>query len=56
VLQVAVTTVRVLPLEEDKVPKDGAVKAGQGLALHVGTAADQLPLDLQVIELEPISV
>jgi hypothetical protein len=57
VLQVAVTAVRVLPLEEDKVPKDGAVKVGQALALHVGTAADHalaaLATPLQVIELKP---
>jgi len=57
VLQVAVTTVRVLPLKEDKMPKDGAVKEGQALALHVGTAADHalsaLATPLQVIELEP---
>ena len=33
-LQVTFTTVRVLPLEEDKVPKDGAVKEGQDLALQ----------------------
>ena len=56
-LQVAVTTVRVLPLKEDKVPKDDAVKEGQALALHVGTAADHalaaLTTPLQVIELEP---
>ena len=51
-LQVTFTTVRVLPLEEDKVPKDGVVKVGQALALHVGTA-DHAPLFLQVIELEP---
>ena len=56
-LQVAVTTVRVLPLEEDKVPKDGAVKVGQEFALHVGTAADHalaaLSTPLQVIKLGP---
>ena len=52
-LQVAVTTARVLPLEEDKVPKDGAVKEGQGLASQVGTAADHTLKALQVIELEP---
>ena len=53
----AVTTARVLPLEEDKVPKKGAVKEGQALALHVGTAADHalaaLAMPSQVIELEP---
>ena len=40
-LQVAVTTVRVLPLEEDKVPNDGAVKVGQvaGAAVVVTGAA-----------------
>jgi hypothetical protein len=57
VLQEAVKTVAVLPLEEDKVPNDGAVKVGQALALHVGTAADHaltaLATPLQVIELEP---
>ena len=52
-LQVAVTTVRVLPLEEDKVPNDGAVKVGQALALHVGTAADHALRALQIIEPEP---
>ena len=51
-LQVAVTTVRVLPLEEDKVPKDGAVKVGQALAVQVGTV-DHVLAALQVIELEP---
>jgi len=54
---VAATTVRVLPLEEDKMPKKGAVKEGQALALHVGTAADHalaaLTIPLQLIELEP---
>ncbi len=49
----AVTTARVLPLEEDKVPKDGAVKEEQGLALHVGTAADHALRALQVVEPEP---
>ena len=55
-LQAAVTTARVLPLEEDKVPNDGAVKVGQELALHVGTADHTLAAlatPLQVIELEP---
>jgi len=53
----AVTTARVLPLKEDKMPKKGAVKEGQALALHVGTAADHAlaapATPLQVIELEP---
>ena len=52
-LQVAVTTARVLPLEEDKVPNDGAVREGQGLASQVGTAADHALKALQVIELVP---
>jgi hypothetical protein len=56
VLQVAVTTTVVLPLEEDKVPKDGAVKEGQAFASHVGIASDQAPLDLQVVKLEPTRV
>ena len=59
-LQVAVTTVRVLPLEEDKVPKDGAVKIGQALALQVGDIDHALisleTTPMQVIELEPVSV
>ena len=55
-LQVDVTTVRVLPLEEDKVPNDGAINVGQALALHLGTADQELAAlttPLQVIELEP---
>jgi len=47
----------VLPLSAETVPKDGAVKEGQELAKHVGTAADHalaaLATPLQVIELEP---
>ena len=59
-LQVAVTTARVLPLEEDKVPRDGAVKVVQALAVQVGDIDHALmtleTTPLQVIELEPISV
>ena len=59
-LQVVVTTVRVLPFEEDKVPKDGAVKVGQALAVQVGDIDHALmtleTTPLQVIELEPVSV
>ena len=59
-LQVTFTTVRVLPLEEDKVPKDGAVKVGQALAVQVGVTDHALMIlettPLQVIELEPVSV
>jgi len=43
----------VLPLAAETVPKDGAVKEGHELALHVGTAADHALAALQVIELEP---
>ena len=49
----------MLPLAAETVPKDGAVKEGQELALHVGTAADHTlgaTKPLQVIELEPESV
>ena len=59
VLHEAVTTVVVLPLAAETVPKDGAVKGGQDLALHVGTAdhaLDALASPLQVIELEPETV
>ena len=56
----AVTTVRVKPLEEYKVPKDGAVKVGQALAVQVGDIDHALmtleTTPLQVIELVPISV
>ena len=46
----------MLPLVAETVPKDGAAKEGQELALHVGTADHALAAlatPLQVIELEP---
>ena len=56
----AVTTSRVLPLEEDNVPKKGAVKEGQALAVQVGDVDHALmtleTTPLQVIKLEPVSV
>ena len=59
VLHETSTTVAVLPLAAETVPKDGAVKEGQELALHVGTADHALAAlatPLQVIELKPFSV
>jgi hypothetical protein len=56
VLQMTVTTVLVVPAVEDKAPKVGAVKGGQGLALHVGADILQKLEGKQVAAVELLMV